>query len=168
MLSRQGSFERGDKSLPLNIEKVFGLEKDSGILSFVYQLGNHSLTSMGLTFAIELAFSLPGAADRQARLLCGKDIHANIGWDCVLLEKTTGWSLVDLSAGVRMQFITQKPLDVFCLPIMGSEQTADPSCGIRLILVSRVVLEQSSTWTLMGNLICKKLREKRKVAGDAI
>jgi len=41
------------------MEKVFGLEKDSGILSFVYQLGNHSLTSMGLTFAVELAFSLP-------------------------------------------------------------------------------------------------------------
>jgi hypothetical protein len=150
------------------MEKVFGLEKDSGVLSFVYQLGNHSLTSkMGFTFAVELAFSLPGAVDRQARLLCGKNVHADIGWECVLLEKTTAWSLVDLSAGVRLQFITQKPLDVFCLPIIGGEQTADPSCGIRLILVSHVILEQSSTWTLTGNLICKKLREKRKVAGDA-
>jgi hypothetical protein len=168
VLSRQGSFERGDKPLPLNMEKVFGLEKDSGILSFVYQLGNHSLTSMGFTFAIELAFSLPGAVDRQARLICGKTSHANIGWESVLLEQTTKWSLADLSAGIRLQFVTQKPLDVFCLPIMGGEHSPDPSCGVRLVLVSRVSLEQSSTWTIAGNIVCKKLREKRKVADDAL
>lgn len=168
VLSRQGSFERGDKALPLNMEKVFGLEKNSGTLSFVYQLGNHSLTSMGFTFAIELAFTLPGAVDRQARLLCGKDTHLNIGLECVQLEQATKWSLVDLSAGVRLHFMTQKPLDVFCLPIIGVDHAPDPSCGIRLVLVSRVTLEQSSTWTLMGNIVCKKLREKRKVTDDAL
>lgn len=168
VLSRQGSFERGDKPLPLNMEKVFGLEKNSGTFSFVYQLGNHALTSMVFTFAIELAFSLPGAVDRQARLLCGKDNHVNIGWECVQLDQATKWSLVDLSAGVRLHFITQKPLDVFCLPIMGGDHAPDPSCGVRIILVSRVTLEQSSSWTLIGNIICKKLREKRKVADDAL
>ena len=168
VLTRQGSFLRGDKSVPLTIEKVFGLEKDGGVLSFVYQLGNHSLASVGFTFAVELAFSLPGAVDRLARLINDKDVHTNIGWECVLLEKTTKWSLVDLSAGVRLQFISQKPLDVFCLPVLGNEQTSDPSCGVRIILVSRVSLEQSSTWTLMGNIVCKKLREKRKVADDAV
>ena len=161
-LSRLGAVLQGEKSIPLFLEKVFGLEKDDATLSFVYQIANHSLAGFGVVFATELHLSLPGTIGHQVRLINGKNVHTKIGWEPIILEKTTRWSVSDLAAGVRIQFITQKPLDVFCLPLPGREAGADPSCGIRIVLASPLALEPSSSWTLIGNLICKKLREKRK------
>jgi hypothetical protein len=168
VLSRQGSFQRDDKTIPLGIEKVFGLEKDAPSLSFVYQLSNNSLAPFSLTFAVELYLSLPGAAGHDAHLVAGKTVYPNIGWESVILQKTTRWNLNDLASGVRLQFFTQKPVDVHCLPVPGSELGSDPSCGIRLILAVPVTLAQSSTWSLIGNIRCRKIREKQKGASDAI
>jgi hypothetical protein len=162
IMSRQGYFLRNDKPCPLNMEKVFGLEKDSANLSFVYQLANPSLAYIGFVFAVELTLSLPGAADRNARLINGKTIHAHIGWEPVTLEKTATWSISDFTAGIRLEFVTQKPLDICILPVTGKGQRADPACGTRILLLSPVALEPSMTWQLTGVVNCRKIRERRK------
>jgi hypothetical protein len=161
-LKGQGGFPFGGKIVPLSIEKVFGLEKDEPIISYVYQLSNHSLSSYAFIFAVELHLSLPGTIDRQVRLINGKTVHQGVGWGPIALEKTTKWSISDFAAGVRLQFITQKPLDVYCLPLHGSEGDYDPSCGFRLVLTSPVALDQSSSWTLVGSIACAKIRKRRK------
>ena len=161
-LKGQGGFPFGGKSVPLSIEKVFGLEKGDPIISYVYQLSNHSLSSYGFIFAVELHLSLPGTTDRQVRLINGKTVHQGVGWGPITLEKTTKWSISDFTAGVRLQFVTQKPLDVFCLPLRGSEGDYDPSCGFKLVLTAPVALDQSSSWTLVGSMACAKIRKRRK------
>jgi hypothetical protein len=161
-LSRQGSFLRGDKSCPLGMEKVFGLEKEKPTLSFVYQLANHALTACGFTFAFELAFSLPGTAERRARILHGKKFFANVGWETISLEAATKWILDDPVAGVRLSFVTQKPLAVIVLPLAREAQAGDPPGGVRILCMTPVALEPSSSWTLMGTITCKKTRDKLK------
>jgi len=84
-----------------------------------------------------------------------------------LLEKTTKWSLVDLSVGVRLQFITQKPLDVS----VSRSWAANRHPTLRRNQAhSRFARNARTEFNLdaLGNLICKKLREKRKVADDAL
>jgi hypothetical protein len=94
-------------------------------------------------------------------------VHPAIGWEPVTLEKAVKWSISDHAAGVRVQFVTQKPVDTCCLPIKGNDGRTDPSCGMRIIFSSPVALEASSSWTLIGNLSFKKIRERQKSA-DAI
>ncbi len=166
-LKGQGGFQFGGKTVPLSIEKVFGLEKDDPIFSYVYQLSNHSLASYSFTFAVELHLSLPGVMDRHVRLLNGKTAHQGLGWGPIILEKTTRWSISDFVAGVRLQFVVQKPVDVYCLPLRGREGEFDPSCGFKLVLASTIALEQSSTWTLVGSINCAKLRKRGKES-DAV
>jgi len=166
-LKGQGGFQFAGKTVPLGIEKIFGLEKDDPIFSYVYQLSNHSLASYSFAFAIELHLSLPGVMDRHVRLLNGKTAHQGLGWGPIILEKTTRWSISDFVAGVRLQFIVQKPVDVYCLPLRGSDGEYDPSCGFKLILASTIALEQSSTWTLVGSINCARVRKRGKES-DAI
>lgn len=166
-LKGQGGFQFAGKSVPLGIEKVFGLEKDDPIFSYVYQLSNHSLSNYSFIFAIELHLSLPGVTDRQVSLINGKTLHMGLGWGPIILEKTTKWSICDFAAGVRLQFTAQKPLDVFCLPLRSCEGEFDPSLGFKLVLISTVVIEQSSTWTLVGSIACAKIRKRLKES-DAI
>ncbi len=168
ILSRQGAFLHHEKLFPLNMEKVFGLEKNEANLSFVYQLVNPSLTNLGFVFAVELTLSLPGAIDRNVRLTNNNTVYANMGWEPIMLEHTVKWSISDLTAGVRLQFITQKPLDVFILPLPEKGQRIDPACGSRIVLVAPVALEQSSAWQLMGAMSFRKIHEKGKAFGDAL
>ncbi|MCU0608336.1 MAG: DUF1926 domain-containing protein [Chitinispirillaceae bacterium] len=162
VLTRQGSFLCGGKSFPLSMEKVFGLEKDAPAFSFVYQLTNLSLAPAGFTFAVELNFSVPGAADRSARLTSGKEVYPNFGWEFISCAAATRWGIDDLISGFRLQFVTQKPVDLYCLPILNNDRTPDPSCGVRLVLCSRVTLDQSSSWKLMGSMRFRKIRDRRK------
>jgi hypothetical protein len=168
VLSRQGSFLHGDKAFPLSMEKVFGLDKNDATLSFVYQLANLSLACVRFTFAAEIYLSLPGVADHNARCINGKNLHTDIGGEPVVLEKTAKWSISDFTAGVRLQFVTQKPLDVVCLPVRTGENRGDPACGIKIVLASPVALDQSSSWTLMGSIACKKVRKTGKVSDDTL
>jgi hypothetical protein len=166
-LNRQGSFIHGEKAVPLDIDKVFGMEKDEASLSFVYQAFNHSLASYSFVFATELPISLPGVTDHALRLVHGKTVYETIGWEPIIIKKAVKWSISDHAAGVRIQIVTQKPVDVCCLPIKGADGKIDPSCGIRIVFASPVALEASSSWNLIGNLSFKKIRERRK-ADDAL
>jgi hypothetical protein len=167
VLTRQGSFQRGDKSCPLSIEKVFGIEKKRSTLSFVYQLGNGSLAATAFTFAAELTLSLPGSVDRAARVLCGSDIHNDLGWQRIVLDNVTKWSLDDPVAALRLQFTVQKPVRVLFLPVTLGGEPCDPSCGIRMALTAPVSLAASASWTLMGSVACRRLRD-RKGPADAL
>jgi hypothetical protein len=162
-LDRQGSFVLGEKTVPLNIDKVFGMEKNGASLSFVYQAFNHSLTSYSFVFTTELPISLPGVTDHALRLVHGRTVHATIGWEPIIIEKAVKWSISDHATGVRIQIVTQKPVDVCCLPIKGADGQIDPSCGIRLIFASPVTLEASSSWNLIGTIGFRKIRERRKM-----
>jgi hypothetical protein len=168
MLNRQGSFPHGDKAVALSVEKVFGIEKNDADLSFVYQCNNLSLTATNFTFATELYCSFPGAADHNARAVNGKTVVPAIGWEPVVFEKTTKWSISDFTAGVRIQIVTQKPVDVTMLPVSGNERHADPACGVRIVLSAPVALDQSSSWSLIGTISCKKIRKNRKEPDDAV
>jgi hypothetical protein len=153
----------GEKDVPLTIEKVFGLEKNEASLSFVYQLSNHSLTNYSFVFTTEISITLPGVIEHALRLIHERKVHTSIGWEPLILEKAIKWSISDHAAGVRMQVVTQKHMDVCCLPIRGRDGQIDPSCGIRIVLASPVTLEASSSWTLIGTFSFRKIKERRKV-----
>ncbi|MBN2037604.1 MAG: DUF1926 domain-containing protein [Chitinispirillaceae bacterium] len=161
VFTREGSYAFDQKVFPLHLEKVLGIEKDDAVLSFVYQLSNPSLTKCSFIFASELHFSLAGVHDHALRLIHGKHMYQNVGWETIMIEKAVKWSLSDHALGVRIGFVSQKPLDVFCLPIKGEEGRIDPSCGIKIILTSPVSLDASASWSLIGALSCKKIRERR-------
>jgi hypothetical protein len=160
-LVKQGSVLRGEKPCPLSMEKVFGLEQNSAILSFVYQITNPSLTTYEFKFATELNLSFPGLSSGDVRLICEKKVYEKIGWDFLQIDGATRWYFEDRYSGIRMVFQTQKPLDIWCLP---PARENDPSQGVTVILSSPVNLEQSSQWKLIGKMSCKRMR---KSAGDS-
>ncbi|MBN1128361.1 MAG: DUF1926 domain-containing protein [Chitinispirillaceae bacterium] len=166
-LNRQGSFRQSDKTFPLNIEKVFGLGKDTSTLSFVYQAANHSLATFSFVFATEIHISLPGVVEHALRLIHDKHVLPGIGWEPVTLDQALQWSISDHAAGIRVQFVTQKPINVYCIPIKGSDGRPDPFCGLRILFSSPVTLDANSSWTLIGTINLRKIRERRKTA-DAV
>jgi hypothetical protein len=166
-LNRQGSFRQNDKTFPLNIEKVFGLEKDNSTLSFVYQASNIYLTACCFVFTTELHITLPGVVDHALRLTYNNLVIPGIGWEPVVLEKAVKWSISDHAAGVRIQFVTQMPIDVYCLPLKGSDGRPDPSCGLRILFTSPVSLEANASWRLIGTIGLRKIPERRKTT-DAV
>ena len=156
ILSRQGFITIQDKQYPLIIEKVFGLEKDRPELSFVYQLSHHSLITYAFTFAIELTFGLPGVQSHQAEIVSDKITHNRLAWDRVTFKNTTEWTLTDKKIGVAVTCITQKPVTVWCYPIIQSS----PYQGTAVVISTPVSLEENSAWSLMGKLSCKKIALK--------
>ncbi|MBN1575261.1 MAG: DUF1926 domain-containing protein [Chitinispirillaceae bacterium] len=150
-LVRAGSFFTGEKPCPLHMEKVFGLERESAELLFIYQFSNPSLMAYRFTFSTELYFSLPGITDGSARLLAGKNSYDHIGNQLLRLPALTVWSIVDRLGGIRLQLQTQKPLTLWCLP--GAPE------GLRIILTSAVALDPSSQCTIMGKLLCKSIKK---------
>ncbi len=153
ILSRQGYITIHDKQYPLIIEKVFGLKKDNPELSFVYQLSHHSLATYAFTFAIELTFCLPGVQSHQAELTCDKITHNRLAWDRITLKNVTQWTLTDKKIGVAVQCITQKPVTVWCYPVVQSS----PYQGTTIVISTPVSLEENSAWSLIGKLSCKKI-----------
>jgi hypothetical protein len=159
-LVKQGSILRGDKPCPLSIEKVFGLEKDSGIVSFVYQLSNPSLTTYTFRFTTELTICLPGLSKNTIKIVSKNQTFEKMGLEYNQMEAVTNWYIEDRTSGIRIHFLTQKPLDIWCLPSILPDSTLDPFNGVRLILSSIVTIEQSSQWKLIGKITCKKIRKK--------
>ena len=160
ILSRQGSFLRADRFCPISIEKVFGLEQDGSILSFVYQLSNPSLMAYSFRFATQLTLSLPGLSTGQVRLVHGSETIENLGLEYTRLESKTRWSIEDKTGGLKLLFQTQKPIDIWLLPTSLHQGSADPSTGLGIVLSTVVSLDPSSKWKMIGKLTCKKLRKK--------
>ncbi len=154
VMTRQGSIRSGDKLFPLNIEKVFGLEKDKPELTFGYQLANHSLTDYTVKFAVRLNFSLPGASSQQAALVCNDIVYDKLVRERLTLENIREFSLRDHKIGTEIQFVIQKPVTLWSYPIsqLGRYQ------GTSIIITTPVSLPENSAWSLLGRMICKKIR----------
>jgi hypothetical protein len=161
VLQRNGSLLQGDKTCPLTIEKVLGLEKDHGQITFVYQLSNHSLTPYAFRFAVESTFVLPGIHGNMARIAQGENIFSDLSANQFALREVTEWTLDDAYSGVRMHFRVQKPVDVWCFPVSAAQESDDPSRAVTIVMNTEVSLEGSKSWTLMGEIVFKKLRIKR-------
>lgn len=153
ILTRQGSITIKDKLCPLSMEKVFGLEKDKPELTFVYQLSNHSLSTYTFKFAVELTFSLPGVQSNQAEITCDNITYNRLAWDRISFKNASRWNLSDRKIGTEIQFITQKPVTVWCYPVVQSS----PYQGTTLVISTSVSLEENSVWSLIGKITCKKL-----------
>jgi hypothetical protein len=156
ILTRYGSINLSNKSFPLNMEKVFGLEKDNPELTFAYQLSNHSLKTYIFKFAIELSVSLPGVLLNQAEISCQNQVHDKLAWNVFTIENTTKWHISDRILGTEIEFLTQKPVTVWCFPTVQSSQYQ----GTTIVLTLPVSLEENSMWSLMGKITCKKISMK--------
>jgi hypothetical protein len=163
LLSRNGSILQGEKSLPLFLEKVFGLDGDDSILSFVYQFSNHSLISCSFKLAIELTLLLPGAAAGKAQVSRGRVSFRNLTHESFALSQATKWVVEDFIAGCKLVFVTQKPVDVWCFPVRG--EVGDPGSyqGTTFVLSTPVALDESAPWTLMGRIECQKKKKAKSI-----
>ncbi len=152
-LIRNGSFlTHENKAYPLQLEKLFGLERESSQLLFVYQFSNPSLMAYGFTFSTELNISLPGLTRGAVQLIAGKNRYENLGNNFLMVPSITVWSIVDRVGGVRIQMQTQKPLTIWCLT---SNSTDNDTDGLRVILTLPMVLEPSAQRKIIGKILCK-------------
>jgi hypothetical protein len=156
-LTRQGSLVQGDKTCPLSMEKVLGLEKEYPTVPFVYQLSNHSLTPYSFRLAIEITFSLPGVADNTAFLLHKKEKLAGLGGQLVSLPLISEFHLADPAIGVRIHCTLQKPMDLWCFPAVAIREEGAPHEGVTLVLSAPVTVDGSGVWSCMGKLQFKRL-----------
>lgn len=159
-LLRQGSILQGEKFYPLNLEKVFGLEKDGAVLSFVYQLSNPSLIASNFKFSTQLSLSLQGLSSGDVRFQHGTESIEKLGWELCCVESKTKWSIEDRISGVKMAFQTQKPVDIWFLPQSASDLHGIQPQGLTIVLSCNVNLEPSSKWKIIGKISCRKIRKK--------
>ncbi len=157
VLNRQGSIVQSEKTCPLSMEKVFGLEKEHPVLPFVYQLSNHSLTPYSFRLAIEMTFSLPGIADNTAFLMHNKDKIAGLGGQLICLPQILQWHIADPVCGVRIHCVLQKPMDLWCFPAVDLKEEGVPQDGVTIVLSSPVSLLGSDMWSCMGKLHFKRM-----------
>ena len=152
VLLRNGTVLQGEKNCPLIIEKVFGLEKDNPVISFVYQLSNNSLTNYAFRFAVENTFSFPGSAADMTAIIQGKTVYKDLEGKQIALERVTEWTIDDTSAGIRIHFDMKKPVDVWCTPIRTEKAVSAAAEAITIVISAPVSLEGSKVWSLMGTL----------------
>jgi hypothetical protein len=156
-LNRQGSVIQGEKTCPLTMEKVLGLEKEHPTLPFVYQLSNHSLTPYAFRLAFEITFSLPGVADNTAFLLHKKEKLAGLGGQLLSLSQVSEFHLADPACGVRIHCNLQKPMDLWCFPAVAIREEEAPHEGVTIVLSAPVNINGSDVWSCMGKLQFKRL-----------
>ncbi|MBD3321992.1 MAG: DUF1926 domain-containing protein [Chitinivibrionales bacterium] len=160
VLVRTGSISiQESKSFPLNIEKVFGFERDIATFSFVYQLSSHSLLAHSFRLAIELNLMIPGIDSGDARI-CGEERKSrSLTRNRVSFPQVTKWRIEDGATGTKLQFVTQKPVDIWCF----SGDNNDPVYnGTTLVVSSAVELQENALWSLIGRIECAKIPVKRK------
>jgi hypothetical protein len=167
VFNRNGSLMQGEKNCPLNLEKVFGLEKDFPIVSFVYQFSNHSLTSYAFKFAVEMTFALTGIGSDKARITQGKNVHDDFDKKPFSMDGINQWTLDDVQSGIRLDFGLQKAVDVWCFPAQAPSGSLDGSHAVTMVITAPVTIEGSKAWSLMGSIVLKKLRMQKK-EGDEI
>lgn len=158
ILNCQGGFSKENHSFPLSMEKVFGLEGENAVLSFGYQLKNTSLTCYSFVFGIELALALPGCSQNKARIICSKKSYDPVNDEPITMDNITEWDVEDVTAGVKMQFVTQKPVSLWVVPSNNKDSASDN--GVLLLISSRVKIDESSMWSLVGKIRFKKTRVK--------
>ncbi len=160
VLEHQGSILRADRFSPLNIEKVYGLEQDSPVFSFVYQLSNLSLMDCHFKFATQLFFSFPGLCSGDVKIQHRSQIFEKSGVEFFEFKSATKWVIEDRVGGLRLYFQTQKPFDIWCIPASSPEYSCEPSQGLAIILCCNVDMEPSSQWKNIGRIIFRKIRRK--------
>lgn len=160
VLERQGSILRADRFSPLSIEKVYGLEQDSPIFNFVYQLSNLSLMDCHFKFATQLFFSLPGLCSGDVKIRHRSQIFEKPGVEFFQFKSATKWIIEDRLGGLRLYFQTQKPFDIWCIPASSPDYPCEPSLGLAIILSCNVDLEPSSQWKNIGRITFRKIRRK--------
>lgn len=160
VLERRGSILRADRNSPLSMEKVYGLEKDTSIFSFVYQLSNPSLMDYHFKFSTQLTFSLPGLNTGDVKICHGSQIFEKPGIEFFQFQSASKWYIEDRSGGCRLYFQTQKPLDIWCLPLSSAEGISEPTQGISIILSCNVDLAPSSQWKNIGKITFRRLRRR--------
>ena len=158
LLSRLGGFIKDGRSCPLGIEKVFGLEKNSSTLSYSYKLSNNSLTDYSFTLGIELPLALAGCLNKEALLVCNKKRYDLSSEKPVIVENATTWEIEDWYLGVKMQFVTQKSMNVWIFsPEIGQIRSSN---GIIMMINCPVTLDPNGTFALTGKISFKKLKSK--------
>jgi hypothetical protein len=165
VLNRNGTVVQSDRNCPLSMEKVIGLEKDHSVMSFAYQLSNHSLTPYNFRFGVECSLVLPGLECGMARMTHDKDAFPGLDSNMVVLNNVTTWALDDACAGVRINFSVQKPVDLWCFPVSAGRHK--PGCDITIVITSPVSIDGSKSWSLMGEMVFRKLRIKKDLI-DAV
>jgi hypothetical protein len=160
VLLRNGTLLQGEKNCPLTVEKALGLEKDSSLISFAYQLSNNSLTPYAFRFGMEMTISLPGLGSEMASIIQGKTVHTDLGDKSISMERITEWVLEDTAIGMRISFAVQKPMDVWCFPLRPEQDAGAPAQAMTLFLSMPVSLEGAQVWGLMGSMELKKIRAR--------
>jgi hypothetical protein len=156
-LGRTGSCQRGDRLYPLRIEKVFGIEREHSGIIFVYQLSNLSLMEFKCTFATELNLYFPGCSTDRVCLIAEKNRYDHPGRQFLCLRKLTAWEFNDRLSGLQLRLQTQKAATLWCLPHPAASATPE---GIRIILTWPISLEPSSSFKIIGKIICKSPRRE--------
>ncbi|MFP4014405.1 MAG: alpha-amylase/4-alpha-glucanotransferase domain-containing protein [Chitinispirillaceae bacterium] len=159
VLNCQSGFSKENHTFPLSMEKIFGLEGDSAVLSFGYQLKNTSLTCYSFVFGVELALALPGCSQKKARIICNKKSYDSVSDEPITIDHTTEWEVEDSTAGVKMHFVTQKPVSLWVVPSNSRKESRSDN-GVLLLMSSRVKINESSMWSLVGKIKFKKARVK--------
>jgi len=180
LLSATGAVTLDGPSTPLTIDKVVNLEKDGAVLSYSYKLGNPTITTYTFTFAIEFPLSLPGVPAQQAELKAEKQ-KFNINTDApITIDDLTEWEINDEEAGVRLEFVTQKKVNIWLFTQDAVDETVSTkktvskkstaskgAYGTTLMITSQTEIEPNSTQSFTGRINFKKIR-KRGGIDDAI
>jgi hypothetical protein len=157
LLNCNGGFIDNGKNCPLSMDKVFGLDKDSAVLSFSYKLGNPSLTDYSFILGIEFPLALPGAACEKALIAGGKTKVAVNGQKPVVISDINEWEADDGEAGVRIEFVTQKNVDVHIIPNCTPAPSNLFSSGPALFVTCPVEIEKNSSQSFTGRVVFKKI-----------
>jgi len=183
LLSAVGGFNQDGRLNPLTIDKVFSLEKDGAVLSYSYKLGNPTPIPYAFTFAIEFPLSLPGVPARQAELKADR-LNFDITADApVAVNDVTEWEINDEEAGVRLEFVTQKKVNIWLFTQDTVEETvltkkaasakssvsivSKGAYGTTLMITSQTEIEPNSTQSFTGRICFKKIRMRGGIE-DAI
>jgi len=183
LLSAVGGFTQDGRLNPLTIDKVFSLEKDGAVLSYSYKLGNPTPAPYAFTFAIEFPLSLPGVPAGQAEMKADRltfDISADAP---VAVNDVTKWEINDEEAGVRLEFVTQKKVNIWLFTQDTVEETtltkktapakspvsivSKGAYGTTLMITSQTEIEPNSTQLFTGRICFKKIRMRGGIE-DAI
>ncbi|MBI2560278.1 MAG: DUF1926 domain-containing protein, partial [Planctomycetes bacterium] len=137
LLQRMGSVTQNGKRLPIGVEKIVRLDKNSPTLSISYCIKNLSRQDIEVCFGVEFNVSMSaGNAFGRYYKLEGKD---NAGHLAVEVEYTSqkGVELVDEWLGVRVQLKWRIPADVWVFPIQTVSQSER---GFEQVYQSSVIL----------------------------
>ncbi len=165
LLSRNGSVLVSDKTLPVFMEKVFGLDGDGAVMSFAYKLSTHSLMPIEFLLAIELNFFVPGALYNKAFFAEGRAHKTDLSKACIQSHSCTKFALEDHVFGYTIGIHSQKPVTVWCYPLGHTKQ--EQYQGTAVVLTTLVHLDATTPFSLPGKIKIRKTRRLEKIP-DAI